>query len=56
MEILSDGEDAVSVAFEGVAPDDWTEHVFKPDILGKWSQLIKEPGYSPRPHSKRNMP
>jgi 4-oxalocrotonate tautomerase len=47
MEILNDGEDAVSVAFEEVAREDWTEQVFKPEILGKWNQLIKEPAYGP---------
>jgi 4-oxalocrotonate tautomerase len=47
--ILGYGDDAVSVAFEEVASVDWTEQVFKPDILGKWDQLAKEPGYGPRP-------
>jgi 4-oxalocrotonate tautomerase len=47
--ILDYGDEAVSVGFEEVAPKDWTEKVFEPDILAKWSTLLKEPGYGPRP-------
>ncbi|MCF1505567.1 tautomerase family protein [Afifella sp. H1R] len=52
--ILGYGDDAVSVGFEEVASADWTEQVFKPDILGKWDQLAKEPGYGPRPGQARS--
>lgn len=41
------GEDSVSVAIEEVAPRDWTEKVFKPDIAGKRETLYKQPGYKP---------
>jgi 4-oxalocrotonate tautomerase len=37
----------VSVAFEEVAPADWPEVVYKPDILGKKDSLCIEPGYNP---------
>ena len=37
--ILHYGDESVSVALEEVAPDDWTEQVYKPDILGKWERL-----------------
>jgi len=47
--ILHSSDASVSVAFEEVAPDDWTEQVYKPDILDKWDRLTKEPGYGPRP-------
>ncbi|HPE73635.1 MAG TPA: tautomerase family protein [Candidatus Competibacter sp.] len=47
--ILHYGDESVSVALEEVAPDDWTEQVYKPDILGKWEQLTKQPGYGPQP-------
>lgn len=47
--ILHAGDASVSVAFEEINPDDWTEQVFEPDILGKWDKLTKEPGYGPRP-------
>jgi 4-oxalocrotonate tautomerase len=40
--------DAISVAFEEVAADDWQEAVFKPDILAKQHDLYKKPGYDPR--------
>jgi 4-oxalocrotonate tautomerase len=41
-------EDAVSVAVEDIKPQDWTEKVYKPDILGNRKNIYKEPGYSPR--------
>jgi 4-oxalocrotonate tautomerase len=47
--ILQYGDESVSVAFEEIPPDAWTEQVFKPDILDKWDNLTKEPGYGPRP-------
>lgn len=47
--ILHASDASVSVAFEEIAADDWTEQVFKPDILDKWDKLTKEPGYGPRP-------
>jgi 4-oxalocrotonate tautomerase len=46
---LNSSDESVSVAFEEIAADDWTEQVFKPDILDKWDKLTKEPGYGPRP-------
>jgi 4-oxalocrotonate tautomerase len=52
--ILGYGDEAVSVAFEEVAPADWTEKVYKPHILEKWDQLTKEPGYGPRPGGRRS--
>jgi 4-oxalocrotonate tautomerase len=41
------GEDAVSVSIEDVAPADWTENVYKPDINAKPELLYKKPGYNP---------
>lgn len=38
-------EGAVSVSVEDVAPADWADAVFKPDILGKTDSLYKQPGY-----------
>jgi len=40
-------ETSVSVGIEDVESDDWTEKVYKPDILGKPDSLYKKPGYSP---------
>jgi 4-oxalocrotonate tautomerase len=40
-------EEAVSVAIQDVAPSDWTETVYKPDIMGKADMLYKKPGYDP---------
>ena len=45
MAIAKVGDDAVSVAIEEVTPGDWTEKVYKPDILAKRDTLYKEPGY-----------
>lgn len=40
-------EKSVSVTIEDVAPGDWTEKVYKPDILAKADILYKKPGYDP---------
>ena len=45
MDILEYGEDAVSVAFEDVTPAEWTPKVYEPDIVAKWANLTKQPGY-----------
>lgn len=45
MEVLEYGEDSVSVAFEEVAPAEWTLKVYEPDIARKWATLTKQPGY-----------
>ncbi len=45
MEILHYGQEAVSVAMEEVEPEEWTEKVYKPDIVSKPDQLYKKPGY-----------
>jgi 4-oxalocrotonate tautomerase len=47
MSTLNYGEESVSVAMEEIAPKDWTEKVYKPDILGKPEQIYKKPGYTP---------
>ena len=47
MSVLNYGEQSVSVAFEEINPQDWTEKVYKPDIQNKWDTLYKKPGYDP---------
>lgn len=47
MTTLNYGEESVSVAMEEIEPQDWTEKVYKPDILGKPEQIYKKPGYDP---------
>ena len=44
---LGSSEKSVSVAIEDVAPDQWTEKVYTPDIEAKPSTIFKKPGYSP---------
>jgi 4-oxalocrotonate tautomerase len=44
---LNLGQESVSVALEDVAPSDWTEKVYKPDIVGKSETIYKKPGYNP---------
>jgi 4-oxalocrotonate tautomerase len=41
-------EAAVSVSIEDIAPDDWTEKVYRPDITARPDILYKKPGYEPR--------
>ncbi|MEA1086077.1 tautomerase family protein [Sphingomonas sp. CD22] len=48
-DVLEYDADAVSVAFEEVAPAEWTPCVYEPDILAKWPSLTKQPGYGMRP-------
>jgi 4-oxalocrotonate tautomerase len=45
MATLNDSEESVSVAMEEVKAADWTEKVYKPEILAKRNTLYKEPGY-----------
>jgi 4-oxalocrotonate tautomerase len=47
VEIAKCAEKSVSVAIEEVHPDDWTEKVYRPDILDKAYTLYREPGYNP---------
>jgi len=35
----------VSVAFEEVPSEEWSEKVYHPDIEEKWDTLYKKPGY-----------
>lgn len=44
---LNYGDESVSVALEEVDPKDWTEKVYKPDILGKPETIYKKPRYDP---------
>ena len=46
MEVLDDGEESVSVAFEEIKSSDWAEQIYKPEIKGKWDTLYKKPGYT----------
>lgn len=43
---LDYGDESVSVALEEIAPSDWKEKVYQPDILSAMSQLYKKPGYT----------
>lgn len=47
--ILGYADEAVSVAFEEIAPQDWSSRVYEPEIQAKWNKLTKEPGYGPGP-------
>jgi 4-oxalocrotonate tautomerase len=44
VEIAACPESAVSVAIEEVAPADWPEKVYRPDILEKPQTLYRKPG------------
>jgi 4-oxalocrotonate tautomerase len=46
MDVLSYGEESVSVAFEEVKPEDWAEKVYRPDIVESAEKLYKKPGYT----------
>jgi 4-oxalocrotonate tautomerase len=40
-------EEALSVAIEEVPREEWTEEVYKKEILGNMERLYKKPGYDP---------
>lgn len=40
-------EKSISVSIEDIAPGEWTDKVYKPDIAAKWDVLYKKPGYDP---------
>lgn len=46
-DVLDYGEDAVSVGIEEIAPAQWVERVYKPDIVDKPQTIYKKPGYKP---------
>ncbi len=46
MQVLSCGEEAVSVAFDEIQPADWAEKVYRADILGHPEKLYQKPGYT----------
>jgi 4-oxalocrotonate tautomerase len=47
MATLKYGEESVSVGIEEVKSKDWTDKVYKPDILDKADTIYKKPGYDP---------
>jgi len=48
MSALNFGEESISVGIEDVEPKNWTEQVYKPDIIAKAETIYKQPGYDPR--------
>jgi 4-oxalocrotonate tautomerase len=56
IDILGYGEEAVSVAFEEVAPSDWTKQVYGPDFLGSGGSSSRSRGYGARPASSKETP
>jgi 4-oxalocrotonate tautomerase len=47
MATLGSTETSVSVAIEDIAPGDWVDYVYNPDIRDKANTLYKKPGYDP---------
>jgi len=44
---IGSADESISVAIEDIAPGEWAEKVYKPDIKGKWDTVYKKPGYDP---------
>ncbi|KUO65335.1 MAG: 4-oxalocrotonate tautomerase [Gracilibacter sp. BRH_c7a] len=38
---------SISISFEEIPKENWTEEVYKPDIMAKEDLLYKKPGYKP---------
>ena len=47
MATTNSAEASVSVGIEEVAPADWKDQVWNPDIAAKPGTLFKKPGYQP---------
>ena len=47
VEIAGCEDKSVSVSIEEIAPSDWAETVYRPDIMEKAETLVKKPGYNP---------
>ena len=47
MASTGNGEESISVSVEEIAPSDWTDKVYKPDIENGPGKLYKRPGYGP---------
>ena len=45
VDVLSYGEESVSVGFEEISSRDWKQRVYKPDIQDRWDSLYEKPGY-----------
>ena len=45
MKVFNYGEESVSVGFDEVPSQKWTEEVYEPDIQQKWETIYKKPGY-----------
>ena len=47
MASTGNSEESISVSVEDIAPSDWTDRVYKPDIENGPGKLYKRPGYGP---------
>ena len=47
MSSLGSAVDSISVGIEDVAPADWMDQVYGPEISSKADSLFKRPGYGP---------
>ena len=54
VEIAGCEKKSVSIAIEEVAPDDWAENVYRPDIIDNNEKLIVTPGYNPFQKKEEN--
>ena len=44
---LGSSDSSISVAIEDVAPQDWMQQVYEPEIAPRLQSLHKKPGYGP---------
>jgi 4-oxalocrotonate tautomerase len=47
MASTGNGEESISVSIEDIAPSNWMDRVYKPDIENGSGKLYKRPGYGP---------
>jgi len=45
--IANTAEEHISIDIQEIAPEDWAETVYRNEILPKFDELAKKPGYNP---------
>ena len=47
IDTIGSSETSISVGIEDVAPQEWGDKVYRPDIAAKLDTIFKAPGYDP---------
>jgi 4-oxalocrotonate tautomerase len=53
VDIAKTSEEHVSIDIQEITPEDWAETVYKNEILPRYDELLKKPGYNPFSEDKK---